>query len=363
MSHVLPYNHDVDDEVELTRDSSFTETDTPHRRHTRKRQLWLVGFVLFIVANVFGSFVQLTTLPLIILSPLQSIGLIFNSIFSCLLLPGEYFTRKLGFGTALIAVGACVIAYNGTGAAVLAPDVGADERFRLVIERFVRPGFLVWWISTLVLLLVLVRINLGLGRQVRSQCVLKGARRLNRRAPSASRLVFTQGILYGVVSGTLTAHTFLFAKSIVDVMVETLLSHGKPKSLATYVTVVVLLCATLVIVGLQLLAFNLGLSHILTSILYPLCFFVYNLVNLINDLTFNQLLSTGLMTPKQLWLVVLGLLDVLVGVLMISWDSAFSKSHLEGSHALMTAKFPYELLSTRMASFEETELLSQLCEE
>lgn len=84
--------------------------------------------------------VQLTTLPLIILSPLQSIGLIFNSIFSCMLLPGEHFTVKLAVGTLVIAIGAFIIAYTGGASTQPPPEMGTDERLKLMLEKFSRRG-------------------------------------------------------------------------------------------------------------------------------------------------------------------------------------------------------------------------------
>lgn len=364
-SHVIPYNHELGDDtvVNLRRESVVTlDMESSRHPHHYKRSLWLTGLLLFIVANIFGSLAQLTTLPLIILSPLQSIGLIFNSIMSCLLLPGEKFTKKLFFGTGIIAVGALIIAYNGSGSVEPPADIGTDERFRLMLQKFTRPGFLTWWIFTFVVMAILVKVNLDLLRRIDSQTkiLLRKVRRNTQER--VSKYNFTRGILYGIISGTLTAHTFLFAKSIVDVLVETVLERGTPKSSATYVTTAMLLLATLAIVGLQLVAFNLGLANILTSILYPLCFLVYNLVNLLNDLLFNQLLSTHAITVKELLWVIFGLFGVLFGVVTISWDSAFGQvpEELEESQPLMTAKFPYEGKGTRTLSYEENELVNLL---
>lgn len=360
-SHVIPYHHELTEEtvVELRRDTEVP--DEPTHRHHYKRNLWLMGFAMFIFANVFGSLIQLTTLPLIILSPLQSIGLIFNSIFSCWLLPGENFTRKLGGGTLIIAVGAFIIAYNGSGSAgPSAPSV--EERFALLMQKFTSHSFLAWWISTFCLIMLLVRANWMISRRIEELNVLLRFRR--RRTYSRVNLElyeFTKGIFYGIISGTLTAHTFLFAKSAVDILVETIVDRGTHKSLSTYMLSVFLLAATLCIVGLQVVAFNLGLLSILTSILYPLCFLVYNLVNLINDVLFNRLLTSGLMSVAQLLWVISGLLGVLVGVVMISWDSAFGTNPiaLNDELPLLTAKFPYDSpgAERRLMSYEETELI------
>lgn len=364
-SHVIAYRDPIDDFHDFRHDS-VVSGDQEYSRHAYKRNLWLVGFFLFIVANVLGSLVQLTTLPLIILSPLQSIGLIFNSIFSCMLLPGERFTVKLAMGTLVIAVGAFIIAYTGGANQQPPPDSDTGERLSIMLEKFRSAGFLTWWIFTFVFMAVLLKIIWTMSNRIRSMQLppcAKTRRGLRSGRDRVSRLIFARGILYGLISGTLTAHTFLFAKSMVDVLIETVFKQVNPRSLSTYILAVSLLILTLSIVGLQLVAFNKGLSNILTAILYPLCFLVYNLVNLINDLSFNALLSTGAMTAGRLLWVIFGLANVMIGVALISWDSAFSEVRPEETQALMSSKFPYDKMDTRdksdMLSYEEEELLGQ----
>ncbi|KAK6867298.1 hypothetical protein K6H10_005754 [Candida tropicalis] len=274
-----------------------------HQQQKYKRNMWLFGFLLFIVANVLGSIIQISTLPLIILSPLQSIGLIFNSMLSCLLLPGDHFTNKLWLGTGIIAVGASIIAYNGNVPPLPQPDPlpTVDERFHEILEKLSNPGFVLWFV----------------------------------------------GINYGIISGTLTAHTFLFAKSLIDVVIETIL-HEKFSNIFSISNSLpyVLLAVMLAIVGLQLTAFNLGLAQITTGILYPLCFLIYNLINLINDLIFNSLIANHRMSVAQLMWVIFGLVGVLCGVVILSWDSAFHNADEEADakqddNDLIRMKFPY----------------------
>lgn len=303
----------------------------PH--HHQHQRMWLAGFLLFIGANVFGSLIQITTLPLIILSPLQSIGLIFNSVLSCLML-GERFTPKLAIGTLIIAVGAFIIAFEG---ALLPPPPLA--RFEQVLAQLLRPAFLGWFAATFVVVAALLGANRVLARQ-RRRPLLCGMRALRR----ALRFQFARGVNYGIVLGTLTAHTFLFAKSLVDVVVAAIASRGlRHLFAAANAAPWVLLAAMLAIIAGQLTAFNLGLSQILTSILYPLCFLVYNVVNLVNDLCFNSLLASGAISYAQLAWVVLGLSGVLFGVVLLSWDSAFEAERAgSAEEILMQLKFPYE---------------------
>lgn len=360
-SHLIPYQHEFGETslVDIRRDSVGSLENELNHRHYYKRNLWLVGFAMFILANVVGSLVQLTTLPLIILLPLQSIGLIFNSVFSCWLLPGEHFTYKLGFGTLVISVGAFIIAYNGSGSADLDPHLGADQRFEILIEKFTSPRFLVWYVFTYVVAAVLVKVNIVLAQKI-EHCSLSLSKRrrnsLRLKQVTIQRYTFMRGIFFGIISGTLTAHTFLFALSVVGVVVEIILQRDTPRNLGTYICSILLLLATLGLVGLQLVAFNLGLSSILTSVLYPLCFLVYNLVNLINDVLFNKLLTSGYMSVFQLLWVCVGLLGVLFGVVVISWDGVVGNKpvSLPDEQLLLMAKFPYE---RRVMSYEESELI------
>lgn len=325
-SHLIPYH-------------SLSTTHT----HQYKRNMWLFGFILFIIANILGSLIQITTLPLIILSPLQSIGLIFNSILSCMLLPGEVFTRKLAIGTAIIAIGAFIIAFNGNTEQVDVPG-DTDEKFAIIIGKLTLPVFLSWFIFTFIAIASLLSVNWILTKR-------RHHLKLKRQSRSTVKLLnyyqFAKGVNYGVISGTLTAHTFLFAKSLIDTIVETILSKSHFKQITANLTPYILLFVMLSIIGCQLTAFNLGLSQILTSILYPLCFLVYNLCNLINDVTFNSLIADHKMSLKQLTWVVLGLFGVLFGVILISWDSAFGSAPKDRiqltseDELILYSKFPY----------------------
>lgn len=303
--------------------------------HRQKRNMWLAGFIMFLAANILGSLVQITTLPLIILLPLQSIGLIFNLILSCLLLPGENFTTKLGTGTVSIAIGALIIAYNGGIPPELPPAVppSVDDKFTSILEKLTKPAFVVWFSTTIVLCGILLLLNSKLDR---SRKLLKGFN-------------------YGVISGTLTAHTFLFAKSLIDVVVETLLK-SEGMSILHNLIPFGLLASMLTIIGLQLTAFNLALEQMLTLILYPLCFLIYNFFNLVNDLIFSSLLAEHKMSYTQFAWIVVGLVLVLCGVVTISWDSAFAEDP-ESDYLLRNDR---KVDSNGLMSFEQNQLLDSL---
>ncbi|KAI6031823.1 hypothetical protein BKA83DRAFT_4205878 [Pisolithus microcarpus] len=103
-----------------------SQLPTSDRKAEYRRPLWLLGFVVFITSNVLGSFVQIASLPVVILAPLGA---------------------PLILGTALIGGGAALIAVYG-----IMPETtrGLDE----LIALFVRPAFLGWFCAEAALVVV-----------------------------------------------------------------------------------------------------------------------------------------------------------------------------------------------------------------
>ncbi|KAF3129763.1 hypothetical protein TWF703_008501 [Orbilia oligospora] len=123
----------------LQRKSHLLEEERPSQRPPYRRRRWQIGMGLFITSNILGSSVQIGTLPLVILSPLQASGLVFNSICASALL-GEPFTLLSLIGTVLVCLGAGLIAIFGT---IKEPVHNLDELILLLYRR----GFLVWLVG------------------------------------------------------------------------------------------------------------------------------------------------------------------------------------------------------------------------
>lgn len=103
-----------------------------------------------------GSSVQITTLPLIVLSPLQAVGLVFNSLCAAWVLH-EPLTRQSIAGTLLVAIGALIVAAWGVVSESSKPH-NLDELLRLLH----RPQFLLWMaLSLAVVTIVLLTISSG----------------------------------------------------------------------------------------------------------------------------------------------------------------------------------------------------------
>ncbi|KAF9229288.1 hypothetical protein BS17DRAFT_743186 [Gyrodon lividus] len=103
----------------------------PERKTEHRRPVWLLGFAIFLISNIFGSFIQIASLPVVILAPLGAVSLLWNALFAQLL-----FRPPLFLGTALIAGGAALIAVYG-----IVPETprSLDELMAL----FARPAFIV----------------------------------------------------------------------------------------------------------------------------------------------------------------------------------------------------------------------------
>ncbi|KAJ5492519.1 Magnesium transporter NIPA [Penicillium expansum] len=174
------------------------------RRPPYKRRRWQVGMGMFVISNIVGSTIQITTLPLPVLSTLQASGLVFNTIFATLIL-GEPFTRYSLAGTVLVCIGALLIATFG---AIGEPAHTLDQ----LLELLQRRPFLLWMgATTLLVVVVLIGIKM-LEHFVPS----------SRAKPSASghfsprmlrlqsRMKLIRGMSYGFVSGILVLYPFVF---------------------------------------------------------------------------------------------------------------------------------------------------------
>ena len=77
-----------------------------------KNNLWTIGFCLYIIFETFGSIAALAFISPVILAPLGASGLVFNVLWSKMLL-GTHTSNLDVVATGLVGVGAGLVAWFG----------------------------------------------------------------------------------------------------------------------------------------------------------------------------------------------------------------------------------------------------------
>ncbi len=241
-----------------------------------------LGMLMFIISNLLGSTIQITTLPLPVLSTLQAVrlllpfppraadgvlrhaqsGLVFNSICATLIL-GERFTRWSLGGTVLVCAGAVLIALFG---AIGEPAHTLDQLLTLLQ----RQQFLLWMAGQAVLIVAIM-----VGTRV--------FKLLNPRTTHAPRMKLARGLAYGCISGILSAHSLLVAKLAVELLVRT--TVDRVNQFNRWQSWIVLLGLAALALS-QLYYLHRGLKLCSTSVLYPFMFCVYNIIAILDGLIY-----------------------------------------------------------------------------
>ncbi|KAI1152101.1 magnesium transporter NIPA-domain-containing protein [Nemania diffusa] len=279
----------------LQRKSHMLEDEKgPHeiQRPPYRRRRWQLGMGMFVVSNVLGSSIQISTLPLPVLSTLQAAGLVFNSICATLIL-GEPFTKWSFWGTALVSVGAGLIAIFG---AIPSPAHSLPE----LLELLGRWQFIVW-MSLQAVIVLAIALSIEFVSHFK-----------NIAQNPKFRLV--RGLAYGCISGILSAHSLLFAKSAVELILRTI-SDGDNQFSHWQSWILVLGLVALALT--QLYYLHRGLKLVSTSVLYPLVFCIYNIIAILDGLIYFR--QTDLISPLHGGLITLGTAILLTGVLALSW--------------------------------------------
>ncbi|KAG0651407.1 hypothetical protein D0Z07_1679 [Hyphodiscus hymeniophilus] len=131
---------------------------------------------------------------------------------------------------------------------------------------------------------------------------------------SSPRIRLLRGLAYGCISGILSAHSLLVAKSAVELLVRTIVDRinqfNRWQSWAILLGLVFLALT-------QLYYLHRGLKLVSTSVLYPLVFCVYNIIAILDGLIYFK--QTGLLSTLHACLIALGTVILLSGVLALSW--------------------------------------------
>lgn len=356
------------------------------------RSLWHIGLFLFLFANIFGSSIQITSLPLLVLSPLQSVGLVFNTIFHTIMLD-EPFTLASMYGTILTSLGAFFTAF--CGGSLTEPEYTLTQ----FVELLKNVNFLYWilidifiisCISTWIILingelsknlisnhlnnliLKLDEINFRLNTYDNSVCALTVMIYIEKYTLEVVRKSFfiyvhllkhmflyesatlkkIKGILFGIISGILSAFSLLLAKSSIEILITTFFNKDwkSLNDLTAYFIVI-----SFILLGIsQLYLLNKGLKNISTSVLYPLVFCIYNGVSISNSLIFFKQWSQ--LTAFTFTILIIGLLLVMTGVFLLSLqdieqtDKQLSSSPISSSPSPMLINPTTKLISSPLQS-------------
>jgi drug/metabolite transporter superfamily protein YnfA/heme exporter protein D len=128
-----------------------TSKDQRHELYIKTQ--WYIGFILYILCQIFGSVLALGYISPMVLAPLGSLGLIFNIIFSSIF-SGTLISNMDWIGTCLIVVGCAIISAFGTN--IPEPHQTIPE----LIQGFTRPAFIAYLsveIAVIVLIFSLIK--------------------------------------------------------------------------------------------------------------------------------------------------------------------------------------------------------------
>lgn len=111
----------------------------------------------------------------------------------------------------------------------------------------------------------------------------KSVKYLSPRNSNSPRMRLFRGMSYGCVSGILSAHSLLVAKSAVELLIRTIVDgHNQFNRWESWIILLGLLSLALS----QLYYLHRGLRLCSTSILYPFVFCVYNIIAILDGLIY-----------------------------------------------------------------------------
>lgn len=209
----------------------------------------------------------------------------------------------------LVCIGAVLI---GTFGAIGEPAHTLDQLLGLLQRR----SFLLWMGGTAVIVAVILA----------SSKLLRYCLPSSRAKPAASgylaphlqrlqaRVKLIRGMCYGSVSGILSAHTLLMAKSAVELLVRTVVD--RVNQFNRWQSWVILL-AMIFLALTQLFYLHRGLKLCSTSVLYPFVFCIYNIIAILDGLIYFRQASQ--LAGYHAGLIALGTMILLGGVLCLSW--------------------------------------------
>lgn len=137
------------------------------------------------------------------------------------------------------------------------------------------------------------------------------------------RVKLIRGVSFGFVSGILSAHSLLLAKSAVELLVRTIVDRDNQFN--RWQSWLILL-GMIALALTQLYCMHRGLKLCSTSILYPFVFCIYNIIAILDGLIYFRQVS--LISKLHAGLIALGTVVLLGGVLCLSWRLEDTDTHV-----------------------------------
>lgn len=158
------------------------------------------------------------------------------------------------------------------------------------------------------------------------------------------RIRILRGMCYGFVSGILSAHSLLLAKSAVELLVLTIVDRvNQFNRWQSWVILIAMISLALT----QLFYLHRGLKLCSTSVLYPFVFCIYNITAILDGLIYFRQASQ--LAGYHAGLIALGTIILLSGVLCLSWRLEDMDSH----SGVPTVAPPQSALGPGMGMVEE----------
>ncbi|KKA18218.1 Uncharacterized protein T310_7828, partial [Rasamsonia emersonii CBS 393.64] len=219
-------------------------------------------------------------------------------------------------GTVLVCIGAVLIATFG---AIGEPAHTLDQLLELLYRR----PFVLWMIGTVVVVLLTLA-GSRLLKIFSSPSLSRYYRifKLNGPLLPVPRAKLIRGMLFGFVSGVLSAHSLLLAKSAVELLVRTVID--RVNQFNRWQSWLILL-GMITLALTQLYYMHRGLKLCSTSVLYPFVFCIYNIIAIVDGLIYFRQASQ--LAGLHAGLIALGTVVLLGGVLCLSWRLEDMDSH------------------------------------
>ncbi len=168
----------------------------------------------------------------------------------------------------LVCGGAILIAIFG---AIPEPAHNLNQLLVLLSRR----QFILWMIGQAIIVILII---VG----------TKALKLLYPRSHNSPKMRLLRGMAYGAISGILSAHSLLVAKSAVELLVRTIID--RKNQFDRWQSWVILL-GLIVLALSQLYYLHRGLKLCSTSILYPFVFCIYNIIAILDGLIYFKQVS------------------------------------------------------------------------